>query len=351
MKSWIFLTILFNIFIPCISSNTYTFFSIGDWGSAAIGGQHLKNVKTISNQMYNYSTIYNPLFIFNTGDNFYYCGIQDLHDYQVNTDYISLFNDMNIDWYNTLGNHDYGYNVSAQLEISTINKHWIMDDRYYLRKIKINEKLFIYSIFIDSNPCVYDYIQDNPKYWDPCGTEYPTCSLNDINDDDFEGECKFHENILSQNCSEQYEWFSETLNELYSEKIDNKKLNISTWIIVVGHHPVYEITEAPFYKLIDLYVDLYLNGHQHLLNHYRINNKNKYMTTGAGGMVSVSQHNTLSRNIIPSLRNSINTYVHHSIIWQNRIAGFTIHEFINNGVNLTTKFIKYDGSVIYEFTL
>ena len=45
------------------------------------------------------------------------------------------------------------------------------------------------------------------------GTEYPTCSQKDPSDpnDDFEGECKFHENIMTQDCGTQFTWFKKAL--------------------------------------------------------------------------------------------------------------------------------------------
>ena len=49
------------------------------------------------------------------------------------------------------------------------------------------------------------YRADSNAGWDPCSSEYPTCSL-DSNDDDFEGECQFHDNILSQDCATQLTW-------------------------------------------------------------------------------------------------------------------------------------------------
>jgi len=57
-------------------------------------------------------------------------------------------------------------------------------------------------IVIDTSPCVSDYRGTDQKYWDPCSTTYPTCSLDSTNDD-FEGECMFHQNIVSQDCTSQ----------------------------------------------------------------------------------------------------------------------------------------------------
>ena len=101
-----------------------------------------------------------------------------------------------MNWYNTLGNHDYGYNVSAQIALSDHIPQWNMDHRFYKKDITLNIGYQISVFFLDSNPCVQDYRNDNPDYWDPCSTKYPSCSFYDTNDD-FEGKCKFHENIIS----------------------------------------------------------------------------------------------------------------------------------------------------------
>jgi hypothetical protein len=235
--------------------------------------------------------------------------------------------------------------VSAQLELPRIIPNWIMDDRYYYRKIPFNG-IYIHTIFLDTNPCDSYFVQNDPKYWDPCGSQYPTCALNS-NDDDFEGPCQFHQNILTQNCSTQYEWFVSLITTIYNNKSD------LDWIIVVGHHPVYEITEQPFPAVIDKYADLYINGHTHLLNHYSINNGDaKYITTGSAGMVTVGsaslkdEHNNTREG--DPLRYSTTT---HHIQWTEKVAGFTLHRISNSGTTLTTDFIKYDGTTIYSFDI
>ena len=59
-----------------ISSTEYTprdirILSVGDWGSAALGGYHLKNAENTANAMSVYVEKYNPKLVLNTGDNFY----------------------------------------------------------------------------------------------------------------------------------------------------------------------------------------------------------------------------------------------------------------------------------------
>lgn len=333
-------------YVAMIASSVASFLSVGDWGSASIGGQHLQNIQAVSSQMTDYAKSHNSQFVLNTGDNFYYCGIQSIYDYQINEDYTKQFGSMNIPWYNTLGNHDYGYNVSAQLDLPTIIPNWIMDDRYYTRKIKVrllsNNYANIYAVFIDTNPCIKVYISDDPSGWDPCGTQYPTCSQHNSNDN-FEGECLFHANIVNQSCERQYVWFEKIMEFLHKQVAEDKIVdNIHSWIIVIGHHLANEIDEKPFAKLIDNYAHLYLNGHQHMLTHYSLNGNDKYVTTGAGGMVSVS-------NYSDSISHSHNAQQDPNVVWSQTVAGFTAHTFESNGSVLRTDFITHSGDIVHSF--
>ena len=84
-------------------------------------------------------------------------------------------------------NHEYGYNVDAQIELANIYTNWIMDSRYYTRRITVDETsgTYISFIFLDTSPCISGYRSSDPANWDPCMTEYPTCSISNT-DDDFE---------------------------------------------------------------------------------------------------------------------------------------------------------------------
>jgi len=195
-------------------------------------------------------------------------------------------------------------------------------------------------IVLDTNPCIQSYINDDPLFWDPCGTLYPTCSI-DGGSDDFEGECHFHENILKENCSEQYYWFKDKLAGIKEEEL----------LIVIGHHPSYQINNMPFYDLIaDSKVDLYLNGHTHLLNHYSVNGVSKYVTTGAGAMVSVGSMNSLNSLNEPQ-QIKLNSSISHDVKWSQKIAGFTSHTIYVNNNTLTTNYIDYNGNTVYAFTI
>lgn len=55
---------------------SYSFVSIGDWGGAQLGGQYTINVDSVAAQMASTAASVNAQFLINTGDNFYWCGIQ-----------------------------------------------------------------------------------------------------------------------------------------------------------------------------------------------------------------------------------------------------------------------------------
>jgi len=97
---------------------------------------------------------------------------------------------------------------------------------------------------------------------------------------------------------------------------------------------------APFASLIDQYADLYLNGHSHLLNHYSVNNNSKYVTTGAGGMVSVGK-TTSEKNEKKLLESMKSSKVSYTTLWTQKVAGFTLHTLSDDGTSLTTDYIDW----------
>lgn len=172
-----------------------------------------------------------------------------------------------------ISDHEYGYDVQAQIDLHAIHPTWIMDDRYYTRRVPLSNTTSLSFIFLDTSPCVSEYRSSSPSRWDPCGTEYPTCSVAG-GKDDFEGDCHFHANIMSQDCLVQFQWFKRQLAAV--PKTD--------WLIIVGHHPLDELDVQDFVSAADARgFDLYLNGHAHTLTYYMIDGVAKYITSGAGG--------------------------------------------------------------------
>jgi len=320
------------------------FLSVGDWGSAALGGYHLRNAQLTSSAMKAYIAGKAevgqdlPRFILNTGDNFYYCGIQNTSDPQISEDYTALFGGMGLPWYHSLGNHDYGFSPEAQLALNGTIPGWIMDARYYHRRVSISPSITANIIVLDTNPCVSDYRGTDRRRWDPCGTQYPDCSP-------IAEPCRFHENIIAEDCDAQLEWAKDVLASIPADHTE--------WVFVVGHHKAEEIDAADFQSafLDDPRIHLYLNGHTHNLEHYAVNKQAKYMTTGAGGMVIIGgegkNENVLFERFRPNITNDRGTV---RSLWSKVVTGFTSHTFMNNGTVLRTEFwdAKKNDSV-YSF--
>jgi hypothetical protein len=324
-----------QLYYGAVAISTVEFISVGDWGSASLGGYHLRNAEGTAEAMKTYiANAKNSgsgdgvAFVLNTGDNFYYCGIQNTSDPQISEDYTSLFGGMGVPWYHSLGNHDYGFSPEAQLLLNETIPEWIMDDRYYHRRVILQSNITVNIIVLDTNPCVKDYRGTNRRLWDPCGTQYPDCSP-------IAEPCRFHENILSQDCDTQLSW----AKNVFANIPDGE------WVFVIGHHKAEEVNVADFQTTIldNPRVHLYLNGHNHNLEHYSVNGQSKYITTGAGGMVIIGGHERLKIR-----RNTTKPVV--KSLWSKVVTGFTSHIFNDAGTTLTTYFwdIKQNKS-IYSF--
>jgi hypothetical protein len=76
----IFVGVVLSLVCGCQSTNLedslYSFVSIGDWGAAQLGGQYTINVDNVAAQMQATAASVSAKFVINTGDNFYWCGIQ-----------------------------------------------------------------------------------------------------------------------------------------------------------------------------------------------------------------------------------------------------------------------------------
>ena len=281
--------------------------------------------------------------------------IRNTSDPQIQNDYItpymgySSLND--VKWYSALGNHEYGYNVQAQLDYTKDSPTWFLPARYYTTRIALSGNNYLTLLFLDTSPCVNDYRSNNPDNWDPCMTEYPTCSQSN-NDDDFEGPCLFHQNILAQDCSVQYNWLKTTLQGVPP----------SDWLIVVGHHPIDECDVKDLTSVLQQHgFSLYLNGHAHTLTQYTIDGTGAYVTTGAGAMVNtLDQNHPITNAKVNNLpvdeklfQSMGKTSTGHSYqtIWNQKVAGFTLHTFNSDFTQLTTTFLDYNGNNIHEFVV
>jgi hypothetical protein len=221
-----------------------------------------------------------------------------------------------------------------------------MDARYYHKRVVLddagNESVILNIIVLDTNPCIADYRGDDRAKWDPCSIQYPTCAP-------MQGECMFHQNIVEQDCKAQLDWFNATLSSINAR--NNKE-----WVFVLGHHKADEIDVEDFQDLLNSdRVHLYLNGHNHNLEHYSIDGQEKYMTTGAGGMViigGVKLHKTAS-NFIKGHGDNHNHHQDRQVksVWSKIVTGFTSHTFMEKGTKVKTEYWDTNQNMLYNFTI
>ncbi len=240
-------------------NNAIHFIVVGDWGRQ---GEY--NQSEVAAQMANASVSLNADFIISTGDNFYPDGVKSVWDTKWKTSFEDIYKHFSLQkkWYVVLGNHDYRSNPQAQIEYSNISSRWQMPSRYYTKKFKINDDSTqqVQLIFLDTSPFIKSYYSNE----------------------------EYAKNVYVQDSSAQIRW----LDSLLSYKSTTIK-----WKIVVGHHPLYSGGKRINSKdtkdlnvllkpLFDKYnVDVYLNGHEHHLEHVKPQGVTHYFTSGAGSEV------------------------------------------------------------------
>lgn len=231
------------------------FIVFGDWGRM---GEYFQ--KGVAREMGKAGYDLEPEFLVVTGDNFYPNGVASVQDYQWIGSFESIYSASSLQcpWYVVLGNHDYRGNVQAEIDYSKISRRWTMPERYYSKKVMIDEDPAqqVLLVFIDSSPFITGYYEES-KY----------------------------ANVLQQDTVAQKRWLEKTLSD------NDPQIK---WKIVVGHHPLYtggDRIDDPstldmrksFKPLFDKFnVDLYLCGHEHSLQYVKPEGKTHYFISGAG---------------------------------------------------------------------
>ena len=164
------------------------------------------------------------------GDNFYPNGIHHkmgVHDPQFDDVFQKIVAlDMPVPFYTILGNHDWLGDVGAQLAYGSVDPRWVMPSLYYFQRFQ-NSNFTTCVWFLD--------------------TDRETRRGGGVNRFD----------------SVQQEWLNRTIG---AEK------STCTWLIVVGHHPIFDVGEYDddAYMIESLLpilnehqVHMYITGHEH----------------------------------------------------------------------------------------
>jgi len=248
------------------ADGSLNFLVVGDWGRKG-----LYNQSQVAYQMGRIAEDLDVDFIISTGDNFYEDGLTGVADPSFLQSFSQIYTAKSLQkpWYAVLGNHDYRGDVLAQLDpvLKEIDNRWHCQRSFTLKynlctlpSVSANECPSAAELyFVDTTPFV-------DKYW-----EIPN--------------------------EDTYDWRGVTPRDIYLRRQLQdleKALKISkaTWKIVIGHHTLRSVgehgdTEELIQQMLPILeefkVDLYINGHDHCLEHIKsLMSPIQFLTSGGG---------------------------------------------------------------------
>ncbi|KAK9276424.1 hypothetical protein L1049_005957 [Liquidambar formosana] len=237
---------------PAKADGSLSFLVVGDWGRR---GRY--NQSDVAAQMGIIGEKLDIDFVISTGDNFYDNGLTGVDDPAFDESFAKIYTATSLQkqWYNVLGNHDYRGDVLAQLS-SILRK---IDSRW----------LCLRSFILDSGIAEFFFVDTTPfadKYFDDPGEDVY----------DWRG-------VLPRK-----KYLSTLLKDVDSALRDSS----AKWKIVVGHHTIQSAghhgnTDELVTQLLPILqansVDLYINGHDHCLEHISSSDSPIQFLTSGGG--------------------------------------------------------------------
>jgi acid phosphatase len=238
------------------------FLAVGDWGRE--GDFHQRDVAI---RMGESAKELNARFVISVGDNFYEDGVTGVDDPAWQKSFEAVYDapSLQVPWQVALGNHDYRGNAQAQLDYSAKSARWRLPSRWYAFEERAPDDARVGVFVLDTSPMIRDYYADGAR--------------------------KVKVGDQEKNVPVQLAWLDDALGASRAD-----------WKIVVGHHPVYSGRApegAPAAKgeqraggspdliagldpiLQRHSVALYLNGHDHDLQHV-LRGATHFVCTGAG---------------------------------------------------------------------
>lgn len=193
------------------------------------------------------------------GDVHHFEGVRSTADplWLTNYEWVYAHPELMLPWYPILGNHEYRGSTQAVLDYSRVSRRWCMPARYYSQVLE-EDGVSIRLILLDTAPLIDKYRKDTLTYPDAC----------------------------KQDREAQLRWLDSELSRAKE-----------TWVIVIGHHPIYADTPKSESERSDMqrYVDpilrkhdnvaMYCAGHIHNFQHIRKKGSNTdYIVNSAASL-------------------------------------------------------------------
>lgn len=228
-----------------------SFLVVGDWGRrGAFNQSHVATQMGIVGEKLDVD------FVISTGDNFYDNGLTGIDDPTFEESFTNIYTAPSLQkqWYSVLGNHDYRGDVLAQLSpvLRKLDSRWLC-----LRSFILNAEIVDF-FFVDTTPFQEKYFVEKDHTYDWRGI---------LPRDDY-------------------------LSNLLKEIDQALKESTAKWKFVIGHHTMMSAgthgnTEELVAQLLPILkannVDLYINGHDHCLEHISSSDSPLQFLTSGGG--------------------------------------------------------------------
>lgn len=199
-------------------------------------------------------------FVAAIGDVHHFNGVTSVQDPLWRTNYELIYKhpELMIDWYASLGNHEYRGNTESVLDYKNISRRWVIPDRYYTLTQEADDGTTIRYVFVDTTPLIDKYRNDEEGY--------PDAVKQDINK-----QLAFVDSVLT--------------------------VSKETWTVVMGHHPIFSETPKNISERTDLQkrldpilkkhsVDFYINGHIHNFQHIKVKQSPIHYFTNSSASLS-----------------------------------------------------------------
>ncbi|MFZ4457138.1 MAG: metallophosphoesterase [Bacteroidales bacterium] len=280
---------------PFPKASDYNFFVVSDMGMTGEFSPiaTAKEVSKLADEL-------KPRFVINSGDMFHDVGVKDTADALWDIGFEQLFEgpNLNLNFYGTLGNHEYYGNPQALVDYSLKSKRWKMPARYYTVVKQIDAKNSLRIVVLDTSPFLEKYRAKSA-----------------------------YKAVLTQDPQKQVVWLDSVLNASHE-----------TWKIVVGHHPIYstmfgdhgnttEVQKAVEPLLKKYNVDFYFAGHVHTFQHNQADGVDYIVTTSG----------SKKRFANPWLNNKFYA----------KSLGFTLCSITSSGFRVS--FVNEKGEEIYSY--
>jgi tartrate-resistant acid phosphatase type 5 len=346
MSSLLLLTLTL-LLLPTNSNNAFKFLAMGDWGDDTITKSSPYYIAKFMNEEAKGAGA-----ILAIGDNFYEIGVKDVNDTQFKTKFQDVFigdNVKKIPFLVVNGNHDNYGNPGAQVDYTYVDptKRWKFPSFYYTKTFE-QDNVKVMFVMVDTwrlngGDFLLGVDCTTSKIWikSEHALQYALHKKMISHETGLFLRQKFpifDEDKKSQPDTRQWTWLKQTLL--------SAEANSSDWVIVVGHFAVHSASRfehgdtpslvenlEPLLKAA--HVPVYLNGHDHILQHIKKQDgPTHYYGTGAGA----KKHPSVFENY-PGL-----------LAYQAGMYGFTKHEISKTEMK-TTFFASINGTkkITYQY--